>query len=228
MNFWDHIEELRGRLIFLLALFVGAAAVSFFFMDDIMRFLQEPMSGYDISLYYREPTEKFFTYIRASLACALLALVPVAAIQTGLFVLPALMGRERRIFAGLMCSGIVLFYAGAFFAWKLIIPFALNFFINFARGDGILPLWGISDYVGLVLTLVLVIGFSFEFPMVMLAVIKSGIASVPAMARARRYVIPIFFLIAAIITPPDAITQIIVGLLLWGMFELTLIIGRYF
>lgn len=227
MNFWNHVEELRSRIIFLLMLFIVSSVVSFMFMDEIMKFIQAPLSGYNISLYYREPTEKFFTYIRSSLACALFAFIPAIALQIGLFIMPALIGGERRIFTIMTCSAVALFYAGALFAWKFIIPFALEFFINFAHEDGILPLWGISDYAGLILTLMLVIGFSFEMPMAIIATIKSGIVSAKTIAGARRYVITAIFIVAAIITPPDVITQIIVGILLWGMFELTLIAGRY-
>lgn len=228
MNFWEHIEELRRRIIFVILMLVAMSIISFFFMDEIMKFLQLPIAKHEISLYYREPTEKFFTYLRSSIACALLVMVPLTAFQIWLFVSPALFNNERRIFICLFCAGVVLFYLGAFFAWSFIIPLALNFFINFAREDGIMPLWGISDYVGLVLTLVLVIGFSFELPMLMIAAMKSGLVSARAMARSRRYVIPVIFIVAAVITPPDVMTQIIVGLLLWGMFEITLKIGGIF
>ncbi|MCL2146295.1 MAG: twin-arginine translocase subunit TatC [Synergistaceae bacterium] len=225
-SFWTHIEELRRRIIFLIALFVSGAIVFFFFMDGIMRLLQAPMMEYGISLYYREPPEKFFTYCRTSLSCSMFLLIPAAGLQLYSFVMPALIGDERKLFSSLMLTGIFLFYAGVTFAWFIMIPFVINFFINFASGDGILPLWGISDYIGIILMIMIVTGISFELPILLFALLRSGVLSVKTMEGKRRFFVVLFFIAAAIVTPPDVFTQIIAGLILWGMFETTLIIAK--
>ena len=225
-SFWSHIEELRRRIIFLIVLFVSVAIVFFFFMDEMIKLLQKPMMEYGVSLYYREPPEKFFTYCSTSLSCSMFILIPVAGFQLYRFIMPALLENERKLFLSLTLSGIFLFYAGVLFAWFIMIPFVIDFFINFAIGDGILPLWGISDYIGIILMLMIVTGICFELPMFLLALLYSGILSIKTMKGLRRYFIVAFFIAAAIVTPPDIFTQIIVGLILCAMFESTLIIAK--
>jgi len=225
-SFWAHIEELRRRIIFLLVLYVSAAFVFFFFMDEIIKLLQAPMVEYGIGLYYREPPEKFFTYCRTSLSCSMFLLIPAAGFQLYSFIMPGLIGKERKYFSSLIFFGIFLFYAGTIFAWYIITPFAIGFFINFASGDGILPLWGISDYVGMVLMIMIVTGISFELPMFLLAMLKSGLISLKRLEGFRRHFVVAFFIIAAIVTPPDVFTQIITGFLLYMMYESTLIIAK--
>ena len=225
-NFWAHIEELRRRIIFLTILFVSGAVVFFFFMDEIIKLLQAPMMKHEISLYYREPAEKFFTYCKASLNCSLFLLIPAAGFQLYSFVMPALIGKERKFFSYFILFGIFLFYAGVLFAWFIMIPFMIDFFVNFASGDGILPLWGISDYIGIILMIMIVTGISFEMPILLFALLMSGILSVKTMEGLRRHFIVGFFILAAIVTPPDVFTQIIAGLILCIMFESTLIIAK--
>ena len=225
-SFWSHVEELRRRIIFLIILFVSAAVAFFFFMDEIIKLLQAPMAKYGVSLYYREPSEKFFTYCRISLNCSLLLLIPAAGFQLYGFVMPALIGKEKKLFSYLILAGIALFYAGAVFAWFIMLPFVIDFFINFAGDDGIAPLWGIADYADMVLMLMLATGLSFEMPIVLFALLEAGVLSISALEELRRYFIVAFFIVAAIITPPEVLTQVIVGLILWGMFELTLVIAK--
>ncbi|MCL2767867.1 MAG: twin-arginine translocase subunit TatC [Synergistaceae bacterium] len=225
-NFWSHIEELRKRIIFLIVLFVSAAVVFFFFMDEMIRLLQKPMAEHGINLYYREPPEKFFTYCKTSLSCSMFLLIPAAGFQIYSFIIPALIGKERKLFSSLVLTGISLFYAGVLFAWFIMIPFVINFFINFASGDGILPLWGISDYIGMILMFMIVTGICFELPIFLFALLYSGILSIKTMEMLRRYFIVAFFIVAAIVTPPDIFTQIVVGLILCALFEATLIIAK--
>jgi len=141
-DFWSHIEELRKRIILLIILFVSATIVFFFFMDEMIKLLQKPLAEHGINLYYREPPEKFFTYCRASLSCSMFLLIPAAGFQLYSFIMPALVGKERKLFSSFILSGISLFYTGVLFAWFIMIPFVIDFFVNFASGDGILPLWG--------------------------------------------------------------------------------------
>jgi sec-independent protein translocase protein TatC len=225
-SFWTHVEELRRRIIFLIVLFVSGSIVFFFFMDEMIKLLQAPMMEYGISLYYREPPEKFLTYCSTSLSCALFLLIPAAGFQLYCFVVPALIGKERKLFSSLIFFGIFLFYAGVAFAWFELIPFAIGFFINFASGDGILPLWGISDYIGMILMIMIVSGISFELPIFLIALLSSGVLSIKTLEGFRRYFAVVFFIVAAVVTPPDVFTQIIVGLLLHIMYESTLIIAK--
>ena len=225
-GFWSHIEELRRRIIFLIILFVSVAIIFFFFMDEMIKLLQKPMMEYGVKLYYREPHEKFFTYCRTAISCSMFILIPAAGFQLYNFIVPALIEKERKLFSSLTLSGIFLFYTGVLFAWFIMIPFVIDFFINFASGDGIQPLWGISDYIGMILMLMIVTGVCFELPMFLLALLYSGVLSIKTMKELRRYFIVAFFIVAAIVTPPDIFTQIIVGLILYAMFESTLIIAK--
>ena len=225
-SFWEHIEELRKRIIFLVVLFVSTSVVFFFFMDELVKLLQAPMMEYGINLYYREPPEKFFTYCRTSLSFSMLLVIPAAGFQLYNFVIPALIGNERTYFTSLITFGILLFYAGVIFAWFVLIPFAIGFFINFASGDGVLPLWGISNYIGLIFMIMIVTGISFQLPIILISLLKAGVISIKTLEGLRRHFIVAFFIVAAIVTPPDVFTQLIVGIILYLLYESTLIIAK--
>jgi len=225
-NFWSHVEELRRRIIFLIILFGSAAIIFFIFMDEMIKLLQKPMMEHGISLYYRQPSEKFITYCSTSLSCSMFLLIPAAGFQLHNFIMPALIDKERKLFSSLILSGIFLFYAGVLFAWFIMIPFVIDFFINFASGDGILPLWSISDYVGMIIMFMIVTGICFELPIFLFALLYSGMLSIETMNGLRRYFIVAFFIVAAIVTPPDIFTQIVVGLILYAMYESTLIVAK--
>jgi sec-independent protein translocase protein TatC len=148
-------------------------------------------------------------------------------LQIGLFVWPALKGKERRWTAALVVVP-VLFIAGAAAAYRFLAPTVLRFFLGFGSGDGILPLWGFKEYLAMLFAMMLAAGLLLQTPLLLLAAFALGIVTPKTVARFRPHIVILIFLAAALCTPPDVISQVALGVPLYLLFELTLFIGRFF
>ncbi|MDR0374653.1 MAG: twin-arginine translocase subunit TatC [Treponema sp.] len=224
----EHLEELRRRIIAALVVFTAAASVSFAFSGDIAAFLTGPVSDLGVKLYTFNPAEKFMAYVHLSVWTGALVCAPFCLLQVGLFVWPALRGRERVFTPAALIAVPALFIAGAAAAYYFLSPVALRFFLRFAAADEIQPLWGFREYLGLLYALMLAFGLLLQTPLLLLFVFATGIVTPRQVARARPYIIFLIFLAAAICTPPDVISQVALGAPLYLLFELTLIAGRFF
>jgi sec-independent protein translocase protein TatC len=223
-----HLEELRRRIIAVLALFSAASLGAFAFSGHIAAFLTRPVSELGIRLYAFNPAEKFMAYLQLALWTGALVSAPFCLLQAGLFVWPALRGRERRFTLGALIAVPVLFCAGAAAAYRFLSPTVLRFFLGFAASDGVQPLWGFREYLALLYGLMLAFGLLLEAPLLLLACFALGIVRPRQVARGRPGIIFLIFLAAAICTPPDLISQVALGVPLYLLFELTLFIGGFF
>jgi sec-independent protein translocase protein TatC len=225
-DFLDHLEDLRRKILSVLVFFCCATALLFIFSERALLFLQSPLKGLEVSLYYFKPYEKFLTYMKLSFWGGVALSAPLALLQAGLFVMPALRKNEIKylVLAGAVVP--VLFIAGAAFAYRIIAPLALRFFLSFGAGDNVLPLWGFGDYASFLFAMLLAAGLLFQAPLLLLLFIACGVVSVSAVARLRPWIILGIALAAALLTPPDVVSQILLGVPLYLLFELTLAIGR--
>jgi sec-independent protein translocase protein TatC len=222
-----HLEELRRRIIAVLAVFSAAALASFAFSSHIAAFLTGPVSELGVKLYTFNPAEKFTAYLRLALWTGALASAPFCLLQAGLFVWPGLRGRERGLTLTALIAVPVLFIAGAAAAYHFLSPVVLRFFLRFAASDGIQPLWGFQEYLSMLYGLMLAFGLLLQSPLLLLAAFTLRLVTPRQVARARPSVIFLIFLAAAICTPPDVISQVALGVPLYLLFELTLFIGRF-
>ncbi len=221
-----HLEEFRMTLIQILFFFFAAFLFSMLFIEKIIIFLQEPVKNLGINLSYFRPEEKFLTYFKAGLVSALFFSLPFAIFRLGYFIYPALKKNERKylyVFAVLIP---ILFYAGVIFAYKVIFTFALMFFYNFAGKNTLTPIWGISNYFDLLIMITAGTGIVFLLPLPLIFLIKTNIISVYAVNKLRPYIIIIILILAAIFTPPDVISQLILAIPLYLLFEISVIIGK--
>jgi sec-independent protein translocase protein TatC len=223
----EHLEELRGRIIAVLVVFTGASCLAFVFSDKVAAFLLAPVSGFDVRLYTFNPAEKFVAYLNLSIWTGAVASTPFFLLQLGLFVWPALRGRERPYTLGAIIAVPVLFLAGAGAAYRFLSPVVLKFFLNFGSFDGIQPLWGFKEYLGVLYALMLAAGLVLEAPLLLLLTFAAGITRPETVARFRPLIIFLIFLAAAICTPPDVVSQVALGVPLYLLFELTLFLGRF-
>ncbi len=225
-SYIDHLEVLRGKIISVLVFFCLSAALLFFFAETGAGFLLAPLDGLGVSLYYFRPYEKLLTYMRLAFWGGMVLTLPLAFVQTWLFVRPALRGKEGKYL--LIGGGIVpvLFAAGAAFAYRIIAPLALRFFLAFGEGDNIQPLWGFGEYASFLFSLLLAAGALFQAPLLLLLLICTGIVSVRTLSRLRPWIILFIGIAAALLTPPDVVSQILLGVPLYLLFELTLLTGR--
>jgi sec-independent protein translocase protein TatC len=187
-----------------------------------------PVADLGLALFTFNPAEKFLAYLNLAVWTGAIAAAPFCLLQIGLFVWPALRGKERRRTLAALLIVPVLFIAGSGLAYRFLSPVVLRFFLHFAAGDGIQPLWGFREYLSLLYALMLAAGLLLETPLLLLFSFVLGITTPKKVARFRPHIIFLIFLAAGICTPPDVISQVALGVPLYLLFELTLFIGRFF
>jgi sec-independent protein translocase protein TatC len=224
----EHLVELRGRLLRALAALTVAFFVSFYFAKDILAFLVQPLldAGQN-RLIYTKLYGQFFVELKVALWAAFFVSFPVIANQLWAFIAPGLYAKEKRAFLPFLLATPVLFIAGGALAYYVVMPTAFHWFLGFQGTPGgvrIEALPNSEDYLGLVMQFILAFGLSFLLPVLLLLLNIAGIVSRAQLVRARRYMIVLAFVIAAVATPPDVISQLMLAVPLWLLFEGSLLI----
>lgn len=230
----DHLVELRGRLVRCVLALGLSFAVCFAFADDIFGFLVRPLTDAfpagEGKLIYTKLYEAFFVELKVSLFAAFFVSFPILANQMWAFIAPGLYAKEKKAFLPFLLATPVLFVSGAALAYYVVMPTAFRFFLNFEGPRGGLQmeaLPGTGDYLSLVMQFILAFGISFLLPVLLLLLNRAGIVSRAQLVLARRYVIVGVFVIAAIATPPDVISQLMLAIPLMLLFESALLIMRF-
>lgn len=227
----EHLVELRGRLLRAVAALAVAFFVCLYFAKDILAFLVQPLldAGQD-RLIYTKLYGQFFVELKVALWAAFFISFPVIANQLWAFVAPGLYAKEKRAFLPFLLATPVLFGLGASLAYFVVMPTAFHWFLGFQGTPGgvtIDALPNSEDYLGLVMQFILAFGLSFLLPVLLLLLNRAGIVKREQLVRARRYMIVLAFVIAAVATPPDVISQLMLALPLWALFEGSLVVMRF-
>lgn len=210
MSVFEHIEELRHRIIKVSIFFAITTVISFSYVKEISFLLKQPAIG--IKFLQLAPGEYFFSSIKISSYAGLIVSSPFIIYQAALFILPGLTAQEARFFLPILTSSIPLFFFGIIFAFKILIPAALHFFINYGS-DVVEPMWSFKQYFDFILVLLISTGLAFQIPIVQIIVGLSGILSSKIMMSYWKYVLLLSTIISAIVTPStDPITQILLSL----------------
>ncbi len=212
----DHLIELRQRLLWSIAGIAVAFLVCIFFAKDIYNILVLPYRwavGEDvpIGMIYTAPQEFFFTQLRLALFGAVFIAFPVIASQIYMFVAPGLYRNEKDAFIPYLIATPVLFLIGAMLVYFIIMPLAMGFFLSMQQTDGPVTIEltaRVSEYLSLIMTLILGFGICFQLPVVLTLMARAGFISSEDLKTKRRYAIVLAFLLAAFLTPPDPISQI--------------------
>jgi sec-independent protein translocase protein TatC len=228
--FTSHLEELRSRLIkCFIAVAIGFAA-SYGFKETLFKILVRPlvrvMEAGDHLIFTGLP-EAFFTYLKVSLLAGIMLASPVILYQFWMFVAPGLYKKERQLMGPIVLLSSFFFIAGALFGYFIVFPWGFKFFLGFAT-ESIRPLPSMKEYLSFSAKLLLAFGLVFELPMVLTFMARLGIVSVDFLKRNRKYAVLVFFAGAAILTPPDVVTQVMMALPLMFMYELSIIGARIF
>ena len=228
MTFIEHLKELRSRIIRMF-LFTGFILVfSLPFTNYIYAFISSPLMELMPAGSYMIATEvasPFLAPLRVTIYTALLISVPYFFIELWGFISPGLYKREKAFVGPLILSSIILFYAGIIFAYFVVNPIILSFFISTAP-DSIQVMTDINKYLDFVLKLFFAFGFAFEVPVATFLVITTGLASKQRIKIMRPYLIISFFIIGMFLTPPDIFSQLFLALPMWLLFEIGLMVSQ--
>jgi len=230
LPFTSHLEELRKRLITaFIAIGIGFV-IAFGFKERLFKILVQPLIGVmkeGETLIYTGLPEAFFTYLKVAFLAGLIVASPVILYQFWMFVAPGLYKNERRMMVPIVILSSFFFVGGALFGYFIVFPWGFKFFLGFAT-DTIRPLPSMKEYFGFSAKLLLAFGLVFELPLVLTFMAKLGIVSVEFLKKHRKYALLLFFAGAAILTPPDVITQVMMALPLMILYEISIIGAKIF
>ncbi|MBI4550019.1 MAG: twin-arginine translocase subunit TatC [Candidatus Omnitrophica bacterium] len=221
-----HLEELRRRLFVILAALAAASLVAFFFSDPIFHALTRPIRVFEEKLYFLSPYEAFLVKLKVSLFAGVVLSSPVIFAQIWLFVAPGLYEREKKLVLLSACWTALCFAAGIVFAYFLVAPFALKFFLGFQTPD-LRPLISIREYISFLTALLISFGAAFVFPVFLLLLVQLGILEASTLARQRRLAVVVIFVASAMLTPStDILSQLLLAVPLILLFEGSLFFAR--
>jgi sec-independent protein translocase protein TatC len=229
-TFIEHLEELRKRLIIsLIAVGIGFV-ISYIFSKEIFQLLMIPLikalpAG--ANMIFTNLPEAFFTYVKVALLAGIFVASPMVLYQIWLFVAPALYSHEKRYAIPFVIFSTLLFVGGASFGYFIVFPFGFKFFMGFAT-DFIQPAPKLKEYLSFCSMLLLTFGLVFELPLFIFFLSKLGVVNAQMLSRNRRYVILGIFAIAAILTPPDIVTQLMMAGPLLLLYEVSIWIAKIF
>ena len=240
MSLIEHLTELRRRLFYAFGAFIVVFLICFYFSNTFFDFLVEPLasvwSGEDRRLIYTAMHEKFFTNIKVAFFAAAFLSFPIFAAQIWMFVAPGLYKNEKGALFPFLIATPFLFFGGGAFVYYIVMPVAWQFFTSFeqlAVGSGGLPIElepKVNEYLSLVMRLIFAFGLSFELPVVLSLLAKIGVVTADGLKKKRRYAIVIAFIAAAILTPPDPLSQLALAIPIILLYEVSIycaiLIGR--
>jgi sec-independent protein translocase protein TatC len=231
-----HLIEFRRRLMYALLAVLAAFVVCYYFAPEIYAFLVHPLAqatgDESRRLIYTGLTEAFMTYIKLALWAGCFLAFPVIAVQIWMFVAPGLYKNERRAFLPFLIATPVLFLLGAAMAYYLVFPMAWTFFLSFEvpAAPGSLPIQleaRVSEYLSLSMTIIFAFGLAFQLPVILVLLTRVGLLSAAKLSQFRRYAIVLIFAVAAVITPPDVISQISLAIPMMLLYEASILTARW-
>lgn len=240
MPLLDHLIELRQRLLWCVVALLAVFLVAFFFAQDIFTFLAKPLAevmleyGIDDGrqrLIFTALTEVFFTYVKVAFFTAGFICFPIFLTQLWMFVAPGLYKNEKEALAPFLAATPVLFLIGGALVYYLIFPMAARFFISFEMpgGEGVLPIElepKVGEYLSLLMKLIFAFGICFQLPVIMTLMARVGMATSEGMAAKRKYAIVGVFIVAAIFTPPDPLSQLSLAIPIIVLYEISIHMAR--
>ena len=234
MSFWDHLEELRGTLFRSIIALCLLAVLGFIFKKELFYIIFLPASpdffvyrllGWDFSLpmINVEMAAQFFVHLRAAFGAALILACPYIVWELWRFIAPALYDNERKAVGGAFLMATGFFYLGVAVGYVLVLPACVQFFMNYSVSPSVTNAITVGSYMSMFTSTVLLVGVAFEFPTVIWALSRLGLLTRPQLRKGRRYAVVAVLVLAAVVTPADPLSMIVVAAPLYLMYELSIL-----
>lgn len=222
MTLVDHLQEFRKRLLIAVVFTAISSFSCYLYADELVQLITAPAG----KLYYMNPAEAFFVYLKVSLFCGLVLASPIVLYQIWAFIVPALTKNERKASLLFVPASVFLFFVGLAFSFFLVLPAGIKFFMGFGT-ETLMPLFSIDQYITLVISFLLPFGVVFQMPLLIVAGAKFGLIDSAILIAKRKLVIVMSFVIGAVIAPsPDVVSQTMVAVPLLVLYELSILIVR--
>ena len=224
----EHLTELRDRLLRSILAILLIFVALFYFANDIYAFVSEPLRAIlpeGSTMIATEVASPFLTPFKLTMFTAAFLAMPYVLFQLWSFVAPGMYKQEKRLAIPLLISSVLLFYAGAAFAYFVVFPLVFGFFTSVGPGD-VAIMTDINRYLDFVLKLFFAFGLAFEIPIAAVIMIKVGITTADDLARKRPYIVVGCFILGMLLTPPDVISQSLLAIPMWILFEVGVFFGR--
>lgn len=224
----DHLMELRMRIIKVIAFFAVFSVIAFFFSSRVMKFLSDSLflKDFGVELIVTHPVEFFYTEINIAIFIGFVLTIPFIIYQVYAFIRPALERRERRAIKFSLPFFLGLFILGVCFAYFILLKVVIWFFSNLATSAEISNLWSIGNFISFIFFICIVLGFVFQLPAFSVLLVKLKVIDVEFLKKKRGYVIVAIFILAALITPPDPVTQVLVAVPMIVLYEASILVAR--
>lgn len=224
MSLAGHLREMRNRIFVCLILFVIATAGSLAYAKELVTFLLSIGRSYGYRFVYIAPQELLMQYFAVSLIAGACVSLPMLIYQVWAFLRPGLRKSENLFFLSAMVFGFLCFGAGVFFAYRIMLPFMLSFLLSLSAGSGVSASVTVQNYITFLMTVFIVFGAVFELPVVSVLLTQMGFLKVEWMKKGRKIMIVAIFFVAAVITPPDVVSQILVAVPMVLLYELSILL----
>jgi len=225
MTVVEHLEELRRRLIVSVLAVAGGTVAGWFLTPRLLPALLRPAQEAGIQMISLAPAELFWVYLKVAVLAGLVLAMPVVLYELVAFVWPGLEARERRLVLLLLPTTLALFAAGVAFAYTVMLGFMFQFFVGF-RTPGVTPTLSVGHYLSFVINVILPFGFVFQLPVFVALLAVLDLVTAEFLSRNRKYAVLAIFVLAAVLTPPDPISQLVMAVPLLALYEVSVLIVR--
>ena len=228
LSFMEHLVELRSRLLKSCAAILVILVILLPFARKIYATLAAPLTAVlpeGSSMIAIDVASPFLTPFKLALLLSLILAIPIVLYQLWAFVAPALYREEKKLARPLLYTSVFLLYAGCAFAYFVVFPLVFGFFTRVAP-EGVTVMTDISKYLDFVITLFLAFGITFEVPIATIILVATGMTTIDQLAKARPYILVGAFAMGMLLTPPDVISQTLLALPMWALFEIGLLMSR--
>lgn len=228
MSLAEHLRELRNRILICIIFLLAAVIVGTIYSPNLVELLLKMGEVYDYHFVYLSPQELLLQYFSIALLSGFCVTLPVIFYQIWAFARPGLKKNENLFFLLAMIFGLLCFCLGVFFAYQIVLPFMLQFLTALNNESKINSAVSVQNYISFLMTIFVIFGMVFELPVISILLNRMGLLKIAWMKQGRKIVIVLIFFIAAVITPPDVISQIMVAIPMLILYEISIILCSLF